>query len=180
MRTFTINLLPPEFAREQKEKKKFRKVQLISVVAILILIFLSSTTAALRFLQVKSVQDVEAQVQNSEVKVISLKGTEINLAVLKNKLSTIKTISSEPSKQTILFNEINQILPQQIQIISMAVNDSDKISMNGIVSDPSILDQFFQSALDSKQQSDFTKIELNDLTRGRDGVYRFTLQLVIK
>ncbi len=181
MNTFTINLLPPEFAREEKLKQKFRRVQLISIAVVLFLIFISTATAGLRFLQIQEVRSVEARVKDSEGKVLSLKDKEIGLAVLKNKLSSIKEISKDSSEQARLFEQLNSVLPKDIRITSFTISDKQAISISGVSPSAAILEDFFSSALASSDggKDGFNKITLETLSRGREGVYRFSLQLMI-
>lgn len=171
MEKISINLLPEEFTQEEVKKTKFYKVQAIGVGIIMVLIFLASLTVALRILQSQNIQSVQAQVSQSEQRVSDLKNRQASLTILKDRLAVISQYAGKSSPQATSLRAIEQFLPSSLVLTSLAVTKTGEVLIVGLVPDVISLDNFI---------TDLTTIgplSIENLTRGRDTLYRISLKI---
>lgn len=178
MATISINLLPAEFTAEQVKKAKFYKVQAVGVAAILLMVFLSSLTVALRILQSHNISEAQATLSEKEQQVSDLKGRQASLFLLKNRLTTVSKYLGVPSKQASVYKFIDDLLPPTVGINSLTVDKSGEILILAVVSDVITLDNFINTLISNEgDQSKVSQISLDNLNRGRDGIYRVSLKI---
>lgn len=173
----SINLLPLEVIRAEATASKYYKLRLASMVIVLAVIFFSSATLALRILQSHSIKSAEGSVSAAENKVSKFKGAESSLLVLKNRLVSIDQITSTPSKQRDLFNLITSLMPPSLVINSITTDRSGIVSLTLISSSGAAADDFLLSLLSEKKDQKISSVEIESLSRGRDGIYRITLKI---
>ncbi|MBI4036050.1 hypothetical protein HY383_03795 [Candidatus Daviesbacteria bacterium] len=178
MAKIAVNLLPPEILTEYTKRKKFYKIQFAGVTVFLIMIFLASLTVALSVLQSRNVVEVQAKVSEQQQRVSSLQSVESSLSLLKNRLTTIDQYLGTPSKQTLLYQVIDKLLSSSVVINSITVDQSGEAALLITVPDSTTLDNIV-STLTTKETNEnkISKISLDSLNRGRDGVYRMSLKI---
>lgn len=173
-----INLLPGEFLASQKEYQKFHKIQIVCILIILTLAFLASLTVALRVFQTQRVNAAQTLLDEYTNKVGSFKETEAQLLILKNRLSTIGTLTGSPSKQRQMYNLINQLLPAQIVVNSMNVDSNGNVTVAVIAQDVNSLQLLLDNLLSPESNEGLvSKVEVENLTRSRDGFLRVGLKI---
>lgn len=173
-----INLLPSVFLVAEKQYQKFKKIQLVCIVIFLGLIFLSSMTIALRIFQSQRVESAKAQLDQLTSQITSEKGKEAQLLILKNRMEVLEKLSSAPSKQKALYNLVNQLIPKEVFISSMSVDNTGNIGLSLVV----LQTEYFEKLLENltskeKNEGKIKTIDIESLTRTRDGVYRSTLKI---
>lgn len=173
-----INLLPSEFLIAEREYQNFRKIQLICVLVILSLIFLSSMTIALRVLQSQRIVSANEQLDQLTSKITADKSKEAQLLILKNRIDLLQKISESPSKQKALYNLVNQLIPKEVLVSDMSVDNSGNIGLSLVV----LQTGYFENMLDNltskeKNEGKIKTIEIETLTRTRDGVYRANIKV---
>lgn len=171
MEKISINLLPEDFRAEEVRKTKFYKIQAIGVGIIMVMIFLSSLTVALRILQSQNIEVVQAQVSQSEQRVIDLKDRQTSLTILKDRLVVINQYVGKPSPQAASFRAIEKLLPPSLVVTALAVTKTGEVLIVGLISDAISLDNFI---------TDLTTIgslSIENLTRSRDTLYRVSLKI---
>lgn len=174
MARFSIDLLPLEFKAESLKRAKFYKVQNISVLTILVVVFLSSLTVALRFLQSQKISQINNVLAQSQSRVSSLKDTEVQVTVLKNRLTTIDKYLGVTSLQVQMYSLIQKLLPGPISLSSLAVNNNREILLQANTLDEGAIDELINNLTD---QDKISTVSLDNLNRGRDGIYRFSLTI---
>lgn len=178
MEKISINLLPPEFTAEQVKKAKFYKIQGIGVVAILVMVFLSSLTVALRILQSQNISEAQTILNEKEQQVLGLKGRQASLILLKNRLTAVSKYLGVSSKQASVYKFINDLLPPTFGINSLTVDKSGEILILAVVSDVITLDNFISTLIsDESGQGKVSQLSIENLNRGRDGIYRVGLKI---
>lgn len=171
MEKIAINLLPEDFRAEEVKKTKFYKIQAIGVGIIMVMIFLSSLTVALRILQSQNIEVVQALLSHSEQRVIDLKDRQTSLTILKDRLVAIDQYVGKPSPQATSFRAIEGLLPSSLVVTSLAVTKTGEVLIVGLTSDAISLDNFL---------ADLTTVgplSIENLTRGRDTLYRISLKI---
>lgn len=177
----SINLLPADFMAEEIKSAKFYKVQAIGVSIILIMIFLASLTVALRILQSNNISKIQLKLSEAEKRVLTLKDRQVSLVLLKNRLSTISQNTEEASKQNIMYNLLNKLIPPSVSITSLALDKSGNAAVVALAPTSDVLDNLI-TALSSKEsnQDKISQVSIESLNRGRDGVFRISLRLTTK
>lgn len=173
-----INLLPVEVTRQQQKEARFYQVQSISIASLLVLIFLSSTTLALSFLQNSSINLANTNLQAAEEKVIQFKDKEGSLVILKNRLTVLDQIIGTPSKQRLVYNLVTALLPPSISPTLAVTDTSGNVTLTLATQDRLALDNYLKDLVNpEKNEGRVAKVDVESLSRGRDGVYRINLKI---
>lgn len=178
MAKISINLLPLEFKIEENKRTKFYKIQSIGIAIILLMIFLSSLTVALRILQSQKISQIQKSLSQTEQKISGFKETQASLLLLKNRLTTINQYLGVPSKQSQLYKLITDLLPSSVNINSISINKSGEISAVALTDNEEVLDQLIADLTSTKKnENKISSISIENLSRGRDGTYRFSFKI---
>lgn len=174
-----IDLLPIEFAIEQQRKNRFTLVQTISTFFILFFIFLASLTLALRILQSQNFKNLEGQNEELKEKVSSFQEREEAVVILKNRLSGIAQIKLSPSKQAAVYKFINGLFTNSVKASSLTVDRGGNAVLSILASDEDSLDKFL-TGLQTDGFEQFSKIEIESLSRGKEETLRANLKMLAK
>lgn len=181
MTKISINLLPQEFTQAEVEKAKFYKIQAIGVGITLVMIFLASSTVALRILQSNYISQVQSKLSETEGKVVALKDRQASLVLLKNRLSTIGQNLEERSKQNNMYNLLDKLIPQSISITSLSVDKVGNAVILALVPDSNTLDSLIKGLTTRESNKDKIKgVLLENINRGRDGIFRISLKITAR
>lgn len=173
MEKISINLLPVEFTQEEVKKSKFYKVQAISISIILILIFLSILTISLRIFQSNRIKIAQLEVAEAENRVTSKSLRQAQLLLLKNRLSAIQNYLGVSSKQAEMYTLVHNLLPSALDISSVSVGREGGVLVSALATDANTLDRIFTDLLNKeKNENKISKVSIESLNRGRDGLYR--------
>lgn len=174
MKRLSINLLPAEYTVEEVKKTKFYKVQFISLAVVLVMTFLTSLTIALRILQSSNIRQVQAQLNDNEQRVSQLKDRQVSLFILKDRLTTINQYLGLSSKQAATFRLLDKLLPPQVAINTVSLDRLGEAFIVAVVPNSLILDNLVASL------TSVSKVSIESLNRGKDGVYRISLKVKLK
>lgn len=178
MAKIAINLLPLEFRAQQIKAANFYKIQTVGVIIILLMIFLASLTAALRILQNQNISQIQNRVTASEQKISDLKNTQGALLLLKNRITAINQYLGTSSKQIQMYQLITSLLPEVVSVSSLSVDKGGGVLILATVPDSVSLDNFINSlTAQSSNQDKISQVSLENISRGRDGVYRLSLTI---
>lgn len=176
-----VNLLPSEILMERKQSYKILLINKISIAALLVLIFFASATFGLRIYQGMEFKNVQDNLVYAEGKVASLQDKEGQLLTLKQRLEQIQKLLEGDNKRKGIFNLLIFLVPSEIQISEMSVDKNGEANISLTSSQISSITTLF-SNLSSKEKNGglISKVELQGLSLGRDGVYRFALRIIPK
>lgn len=176
----SINLLPADFLTEQAKRAKFYKMQTIGVGIILLMVFLSSLVVALRILQSNNISQIQVKLDQAEGKVLALKERQASLFVLKNRLAIISQYLGKPSKQSSLYNLLDNIIPSSVTISSVVI-DGSNISLGLAVPDAQILEDMLTGFISKETNKDMiSEVSVGGLSKGRGDDFRITLKITPK
>ena len=140
--------------------------------------FFSSLTVALRVFQTQRVNAAQSQLEESTNRVSSFKETEAQLSILKNRLGTIGKLTETPSKQRQMYNLVTELLPPQMVLNSVTVDSTGSVSLSLIAANIDAVENLTDSLLDTeKNEGLINKVEVENLTRSRDGIFRVGLKV---
>lgn len=168
-----IDLLPQEFRIEELKRAKLYKLQTIGIILIFVVSFIAVAVVTLRILQSQNLIQTQAKLAQAEERVSELKTTQGSLLLLKNRLTTVSKVLEVPSVGVSLFQLINQLLPSSVSIGSFSIGKKGEILILATSQDAQSLEQLFDG-LNSKEtnQGKISEITLENISRGRDGLYR--------
>lgn len=178
MTDISINLLPIEFKQEEIKRTKFYKVQTVGVAIILLMTFLASLTVALRILQSQKIFQIKSRLAQAEEKISNLKTVQASLILLKNRLTAIDQYLGTPSKQSQIYQLVTELLPVNAAVSSISVDAAGEVIILVTIPDSSALDNLVNSLISrDKNQDKISQISLENINRGRDGIYRLNLKI---
>lgn len=173
-----INLLPAEMAVQRIKAAKFYKIQTVGVAVILIMIFLASLTIALRILQSHTISQIQDNLTKSQQKISDLKNTQASLFLLKNRLNAIDQYLGVPSVQSEMYKIISQLIPSSVSINSISINKGGEVLVLALIPDGNSLDELVTNlTLKENNQDKISQVSLENINRGKDGIYRLSLKI---
>lgn len=172
----SINLLPAEFTQTEAKRIKFIKIQSIGVLVILTMVFLSSLTVALAILQSQNVKNIQTKVSAMEQKVSDLKGKQVSLLLIENRLAVIDQYFNNSSKQVAMLLLLNKLLPDSITVSSTSISKTGEISLLALFPDVTALDLVINNLTEnSTNGGKIEKVSIDSISRGKDGAYRVSM-----
>lgn len=181
MAKLSINLLPAEYANIYSSNVRFQKIQRIGIGILILLIFLSSLTFALSLLQNSNILQANTNLQAAENAVSQFKFQEESLVLLKDRLNNLQRISSTPSRSNIMYNLINILMPVSLTPTLIVTDTFGNISLTVVTINSTDVDNFILTLINpQKNQGLVSKVDIESLSRGKDGVYRVNLKIFTK
>lgn len=181
MAKIVIDLLPVEFKTQVIKTAKFYKIQAIGVAIILFMAFLASLTLALRVLQNQQILQTKTRLTQAEEKVSDLKSTQASVLLLKNRLTTLRVYLENPSKPTQMYQLITELVPASFSVNSISVGTDGELLISAVAPDSLSLDNFITDLLAAdKTQGKISQVSLENINRGREGIFRVSLKIKSK
>lgn len=179
MAKLSINLLPVEYTQVYASTERFRKIQSTGIGILVLLIFLSTLTFVLNWLQNSNILQANTNLQAKERQVSQFKSQEESLVLLKDRLNTLQKISTTPSRSNAMYNLIATLMPASL-IPTLIVTDTvGNISLTLITSNSTDVDNFVSDLVNPQRNNSLVeKVEVDNLSRGKDGVYRINLKII--
>lgn len=176
-----IDLLPQEFRIEERKRVKFLKVQAIGVVVIMVVTFLALATVVLRFLQSQNIVKLQDKLIFAEKRVEELKNTQASLLLLKDRLTTISKYLEIPSKEVQTYKLISQLVPASVSIGSISIDRGGELLVLATAADGISIDELMSNLISKETNQDkIRQVSIENLSRGRDGVYRLNFKVKLR
>ncbi len=97
---------------------------------------------------------------------------------MKDRLKTIDQYWGVPSKQTVMYQLIDKVVPPAISVNGITVNRNGETVLLASSPDSENLDNLISELTTQKSSVDVIKeVTVERLSRGRDGVYRVSLKI---
>lgn len=181
MTKLSINLLPIEYAQVYASNERFRKIQSVGIGILVLLVFLSSATFVLSLLQNSNVIQAQTNLQAAASTVSQFKSQEESLVLFKDRLNNLQKISSTPSQSRTMYNLINTLMPASLVPTLIVTDTSGNISLSLATTNSDDVDNFITTLIDPhNNQGLVSKVDIESLSRGRDGIYRVNLKIYTK
>lgn len=174
----SINLLPSEFRIEELKRARFYKIQAVGIAVIILMVFLASMAVALRILQSQYLVKIQIRLEAAEERVAALKDIQGSLLLLKNRLTVVNKYLETPSERVLMYKLIHRLLPASVSVNSISIGREGEILVLATAADGTVLDQIFTNLTFKETNEDKIKeVSLENLSRGRDGVYRVNFKV---
>lgn len=175
---FSVNLLPKEILLQRTQSSKLALISKLSIGMLVILVFLASATLALRIAQGVQLKGAKHSVVLAEDKISSLKGKEEALIALKQRLISIKKLSSQDAKIKAIFNLVVYLTPPGVQINEASVDQNGNMGLVLASTDLSSFNTMVGNLGNKEKNGDMiAKVDLSSLSLTKDAVYRFALKI---
>lgn len=172
----SVNLLPSEVILERLHGAKITLIRNISIACLVLLIFLTSAAFTLRLSQKQKLEKSSQSLVYAEGKVSSLQDQEKNSLILAQRLAEIDKLYNLDSKQKELFSMIVKIMPVEIAPSQILV-DKSGITAQLASHSLSAIDDFFTSLSEQLSKGKLKKVDLDGISYGKDGNFRFSLRI---
>ncbi|QQG43271.1 MAG: hypothetical protein HYW45_03650 [Candidatus Daviesbacteria bacterium] len=180
-KNLSINLLPVEYAQVYAADERFRKIQRIGISILVLLIFLSSTTFALSLLQNSNILQAQAKLQVEESAINKFKPQEESVILLKDRLNSLQKLSTAPSQSSAMYSLVDALMSASISPTLIVTDTSGNLSLSLATTNSSEIDNFIASLTNpQKNQNLVSKVDVESLSRGKDGLYRVNLKIFSK
>ncbi len=144
----TINLLPPELRINKKLEAKKALITNLSITVFVLILIIVMGIIGLRFWQNKTIENDQKQIAEVRAKIDSFKDREILAVVLKDRLSSISSLSQKDSRQSQIYSVIKSLMPQEVQFTSFNVDKSGKVEFEAETTSTQALQVFFDNLTD--------------------------------
>lgn len=174
---FTINLLPPDIILMDKQATKLTWANKFSVGALLVLVALTSATFGIRFFQNSAIDADNQGVVLAQNQISDLKSKEAAAVFLSKRLNSIQSLLGD-NKKSDMFVLISALTPADTQLSVISVEKSGSMIISASAPSIASIDTFLNTLQDKNKTIDVvSKIDLENLTKSRDGLYRYDLKI---
>lgn len=180
MSKISINLLPIENAVLTEQTRRKKLIQTVSVTLLLIMFFLASLVVTLRLLQTRNLNQVNTLSQVGESRIGGLRERESTLVLLKDRLGLIAKLTEHPSKQKLIYDLVIGKIPSSVNISSVSLDSTGNLSLSAVAPDYNSLSALFSFLSSDANFKEIIGINVESLSRGRDGFYRVNLKLLAR
>lgn len=175
----SVNLLPPEILFERRQGSKLAVINKLSILALLLMLFFTSATLSLRISQNSELKEIRESVAVAEAKVSGMKGKEEQLAVLKSRLNSIKTLNEGDVKRKAIFSLVVFLIPESMGVSEVAVDGSGKMTLSLTSSSLASIESLISNLGNKEKNSNLiSKVTLDGLSMGKEETYRFSLKII--
>ncbi len=181
----SINLLPPEYRKKQKDFSWITDRRVIwPTVALIVAIvsvamvqaFITETINGLE----QEVQSVKEEVERERPLLTKIGDLEQKQAVINTKINALKSIQVSKKRWVILFENISSVLPPNMWITSIGQMDEFDLEMKGTTFDFSEVAEYMVKL---EKQASVEKVSLVTISTTKvsgEEAYDFTIRVVLK
>lgn len=176
-----INLIPPEIKEKKKKEAKRSVVNRISIGLLGVLIIVTAGVLGVIVIQSTTLNSLNADIEAEKGKIGALKDKEAVAFFLKNRIDTIGTFSDKRYKQGEYYQLISSLRVGGVEVQSLQIDKSDKISLSGETYSTTSLAEFFKNLTDpGKNEGLIIGVNVESLSRTATGAIRFSLMVTMK
>lgn len=173
-----INLIPPEVREKAKKEAKRSVITRISVGLLGLLILVTAGVLAVTIYQNATLQSLNQDIENEKSNIGNLKEKEALAFFLRNRIDSIDKFASTQNTQSELFTLIVGLFPDNVNLISLQIDKSDKVVIQGETNSTAPLDVFFNRVIDPKtNEGKIASVLIDSLNKGQTGTIRFSITL---
>jgi type IV pilus assembly protein PilN len=181
----SINLLPPEYRKKQKDFTWITDRRIIwptvglivAIVAVLMLqTYINETISGLS----QELSRVQEEVERERPLLTKIGELEQKQAIVNTKINALKSIQVSKKRWVVLFENVSSVLPPNMWLTSLNQVSEDNLEMKGITFDFSEVAEYMVKL---EKQASVEKVSLMTISTTKvDGeeAYSFTIKVVMK
>ena len=169
---------------KRKDLHRIEKVvRMLNVTSLVVLIFYCLIVAATIFLSFQLRDEntkLKSQIDSKKAAISELKPVESLQYVIKQRLSQLAVFFDGNRKSfSSIFSFFQQSISQGINFKKLEITDKGEVTLNGQASNALTLGNFLDSLVADSAVKLFSKVNINSLTKQKDGSYMFNLTLIV-
>lgn len=177
----SLNLLPEEVLAKRKQSSKFTLVNRLSILSLIALAIITSSVLFLRVTQESALKEAKEKLNSNENRLKSLTTKEKDVLLLKQRLAQIQALRGGDTTTKAIFNLIVKVLPSEIEVNDIQVDKKGRVTASLGTSSLSSIENLTSSLSDKGNSEDIiSKVDMDGLSLGKTGVYRFSLVIMPK
>lgn len=170
-----INLLPPELRKNMLEdtKSSLKRI-LIGVLVGLVIMSYLGFVAWMKFSE-KILQDLEAELNVLQTQVLQANRLNTENTNLENTIATFRSIQQDRTKWAVIFNDINDRLPENVWITDFAYDQNHMIQIKGVAENVAVVGFFLYQLNQLPHFSGFSLVKATETFVGNKPQTEFSL-----
>jgi type IV pilus assembly protein PilN len=181
----SINLLPPEYRKTQKDLSWITDRRIIwptiALIAALVGVYLLNAFTVDTITELNSeLERVRAEVERERPLLTKISDLEQKRSVINTKINALKSIQVSKKRWVILFENVSSVLPPNMWLTSISQLGENELEMKGATFDFSEVAEYMVKL---EKQVSVDKVSLVTITTTKvDGeeAYNFTIKVVLK
>lgn len=181
----SINLLPPEYRKKQKDFSWITDRRVIwptvaLIVAIVCVYMLNSfMTETIQGLQ-QEVSRVKDEVERERPLLSKIDDLEQKQAVVNTKINALKSIQVSKKRWVVLFENVSSVLPPNMWLTSMSQSGENNLEMKGMTFDFSEVAEYMVKLEKQASIGGVSLVTISTTKVDGEEAYNFTLKVVLK
>ncbi len=163
-----------------KQAHKLTWANRVSIFLLVVLVTVTFAVFAVRYVQNNVLNQTNEALSAAESKVTSLKDREGYAVLLKKRLDSIDKLSSD-NKKIDSFSTVLALTPPDVQLSLISVEKTGEVHLTSSSPNVKSLDSYLAILQDKTRNNDsIQKIDMQNLSRNKDGLYRYDLVVTPK
>jgi|SRR3972149_1262491 len=169
-----INLLPSEEKTAERIDLARKKLLFVSIAVLVFTAILTLATLVFFTRLVSARKDMFAKVEGSTAQISNLKTTEELITVVKHKASTANQIISTRSNVSYVFEQLKQIIPQEVYFSDLRIS-SGKIVISGKAKSSKDMNGLIANLTSEEGAIIVSDVTIDSLSSDETGAYTFAV-----
>ncbi|WP_290744515.1 PilN domain-containing protein [Fibrobacter sp. UBA4309] len=181
----SINLLPPEYRKKQKDFSWITDRRIIwptvALIAAIVCVYMLNgfINESLQDLQ-NEVTRVKAEVERERPLLSKISDLEQKQGVINTKINALKSIQVSKKRWVVLFENISSVLPPNMWLTSINQTGEDNMEMKGMTYDFSEVAEYMVKLEKQASVENVTLVTISTTKVSGEEAYDFTIKVVLK
>ncbi len=181
MRRISINLLPEEFAKVEREKNRKKWVIHLSSIMMVLVAVVTSITLGFGIFQNARDRQISLNIENIRSQINSLNENEGYLTLIKQRLGLVQRLEPQDASKLASVQFLLSLTPEGVRILSFSVEKDKEVSFSAVSDSLASLNAFFNNLIEEKNNSGkVAKLKIDSLAFNTGGSFRFDVTVVFK
>lgn len=175
-----INLLRVKEEVSERAIKFKRFLQVGSILLLIFYILILGGVFSFWFIQQRESQIVREKVKQAEAKITELQKIESLQLVLKERLQSLTSIfGKEEINYKDVLSQLERLTPSGVDLESIDLAKDGGITISGSAENSLSLGEFLVNLTDPEEEN-FESVALSSISREENGIFKFSLALLLK
>ena len=181
----SINLLPPEYRKKQKDFSWITDRRIIwptvALLAAIVCVYMLNgfINESLNDLQ-NEVTRVKAEVERERPLLSKISDLEQKQGVINTKINALKSIQVSKKRWVVLFENISSVLPPNMWLTSISQTGENNMEMKGMTYDFSEVAEYMVKLEKQTSVENVTLVTISTTKVSGEEAYDFTIKVVLK
>lgn len=181
----SINLLPPEYRKKQKDfswatdrRTIWPTIALVATIVCVMMVnsFIEETTESLN----SELTRVREAVERERPLLTKISDLEQKQGIINTKINALKSIQVSKKRWVILFENVSSVLPPNMWLTSLAQNGDLNLEMKGMTFDFSEVAEYMVKLEKQASVESVSLVTISTAKVDGEDAYNFTIKVVLK